>query len=347
MTDKLPPPLLALFQPRPPLRYVTPINRAPEDCKKSSIGGIAQFLPEVKKYEEEIPYTPTESWIQRKLRQKVEKKENINKQLTEGLETYEPSNDQQARGDPFKTLFVARLSYDVKESDLEREFGRFGPIERIRIVKDTVTPKGSKKPHRGYAFIVYEREKDMKAAYKETDGIRIKDRRVLVDVERGRTVKGWKPRRFGGGLGGRGYTKALPSRPIGPGSFNAPSGPGGYGGGFRGGFGGRGGFKGGFRGDRGFGGPRGGVGYQGGRNGFGGGGQAPPNAPSGPGGGRSGGFGGPPGGGRFEREPRGATGSNREPIRPRDGYGGRGDDYGRKRYHEDDSYDDPRAKRRY
>jgi U1 small nuclear ribonucleoprotein len=74
----------------------------------------------------------------------------------------EPSNDPQARGDPFRTLFVARLSYDVKESDLEREFGRFGPIERIRIVKDTVTPKGSKKPHRGYAFIVYEREKDMK-----------------------------------------------------------------------------------------------------------------------------------------------------------------------------------------
>ena len=86
MTDKLPPPLLALFQPRPPLRYVTPIERAPEDCKKSSIGGIAQFLPEVKNYEEEIPYTPTESWIQRKLRQKVEKKENLEKQVTEGLD---------------------------------------------------------------------------------------------------------------------------------------------------------------------------------------------------------------------------------------------------------------------
>lgn len=26
-------------------------------------------------------------------------------------------------------------------------------------------------------------------------------RRILVDVERGRTVKGWKPRRLGGGLG--------------------------------------------------------------------------------------------------------------------------------------------------
>lgn len=228
------------------------------------------------------------------------------------------------------------------------------------------------------------------AAYKETDGIRIKDRRVLVDVERGRTVKGWKPRRFGGGLGGRGYTKALPSRPIGPG-FNAPSGPGGYGGGFRGGYGGR-GFRGGYRSDRSYGPPRG-VGYQGGRNGYGG--QPPPNAPSGPGGGRNAGFGGSySGGGKYERDARGPTGSNREPVKPREGHTfrdrrdydrdrdrdreydrrrdrertaeredryrergrdrdrerdkhGERDDYGRKRYHDDDGYDDHRAKRRY
>ncbi|KAL4953994.1 U1 small nuclear ribonucleoprotein of 70kDa MW N terminal-domain-containing protein [Aspergillus filifer] len=371
MTDKLPPPLLALFQPRPPLRWVTPIDRAPEDIKKSKISGVAQFLSEAKKEAKETEYNPTETWLQRKWRQKLEKKERISKNLTEGLQAYDPNEDAQARGDPFKTLFVSRLSYEVTEQDLEREFGRFGPIERIRIVKDTVTPKGAKKPHRGYAFIVYEREKDMKAAYKETDGIRIRDRRVLVDVERGRTVKGWKPRRFGGGLGGRGYTKALPARPMGPGGFGPPSGPGGFGSGFRGGYGGRGGFKGGFRGDRGFGGPRGGIGYQGGRSGFGG--QAPPNAPSGPGGGRSGGFGSRP-----DRD-RGATGSNREPVQPRDRYGDRdrrdrdrdGDrrdrdrdrdsyryrdrdrererygDSGRKRYHDDDSYDDPRAKRRY
>ena len=44
-----------------------------------------------------------------------------------------PSTDPQVRGDAYKTLFIARLSYDVKESDLEREFGRFGPIERVRI----------------------------------------------------------------------------------------------------------------------------------------------------------------------------------------------------------------------
>lgn len=47
------------------------------------------------------------------------------------LNADDPNEDPQARGDPFRTLFVARLSYDVKESDLEREFGRFGPIERV------------------------------------------------------------------------------------------------------------------------------------------------------------------------------------------------------------------------
>ncbi len=35
------------------------------------------------------------------------------------------------------------------------------------------------------------------AAYKHADGKKIDGRRVLVDVERGRTVKGWLPRRLG------------------------------------------------------------------------------------------------------------------------------------------------------
>ena len=42
-----------------------------------------------------------------------------------------PQEDPNVRGDPFKTLFVSRLSYEVEPKDLEREFGRFGPIERV------------------------------------------------------------------------------------------------------------------------------------------------------------------------------------------------------------------------
>ena len=41
------------------------------------------------------------------------------------------------------------------------------------------------------------------AAYKKADGKKIDGRRVVVDLERGRTDEGWKPRRLGGGKGGR------------------------------------------------------------------------------------------------------------------------------------------------
>lgn len=45
----------------------------------------------------------------------------------------DPEHDPAVKGDPYKTLFVSRLSYEVKDTDLEREFGRFGPIERVRL----------------------------------------------------------------------------------------------------------------------------------------------------------------------------------------------------------------------
>lgn len=174
------------------------------------------------------------------------------------------------------TLIPAPFQHkSATETDLRREFESYGTIERVRIVRD------KKGRGRGYAFIVYERERDMKgllfprnvrassqlwiAAYKESDGLQIMGKRILVDVERGRTVRGWKPRRLGGGLGGR--PKKVEPAPAGP-----PPTRGGFRGGGFGGkpFGDRGG---GFRG-RGFGGNRGGFGDRGGggfRGGFGGG----------------------------------------------------------------------------
>ena len=44
---------------------------------------------------------------------------------------------------------------------------------------------------RGYAFIEYEHKNDMKTAYKMADGRKVEGRRVVVDVERGRTVPNW------------------------------------------------------------------------------------------------------------------------------------------------------------
>jgi U1 small nuclear ribonucleoprotein 70kDa len=163
MTDKLPPQLLALFQPRPPVRYLVPLDSSPEEkaTTKSQISGLAAFLSQLSDYKANNDYEPTESWLQQRDRQRLENQQRIAEMQKDDFEGFKPDEDPKIKGDALKTLFVGRLSYDTRESDLEREFGRFGPIERIRIVKDDVSGK-AKKAHRGYAFIVYERERDMK-----------------------------------------------------------------------------------------------------------------------------------------------------------------------------------------
>ena len=131
MTDKLPPNLLALFAPRPTLRYVAPGDHAQEERHTSKISGVAEFVPALKEYEDD--YEPTESWLQRRDRVKLEKREATKHNITVGVEDYKPSEDSQIRGDALKTLFIARLGYDTETKDLEREFGRYGPIERVLV----------------------------------------------------------------------------------------------------------------------------------------------------------------------------------------------------------------------
>ncbi|KAG7122378.1 U1 small nuclear ribonucleoprotein 70 kDa like [Verticillium longisporum] len=166
MTDKLPPNLLALFAPRPPLRWVPPPDHAPEQRRTAPVSGIAAFLPALAEYKDQDGYVPTESWLQMKDRKKQEHKAKLEQLAAEGPVDYKPNEDPNIRGDAFKTLIVARLSYEANEQDLEREFGRFGNIERIRIITDTHAHEKSKnkkkKPHRGYAFVVFERERDMR-----------------------------------------------------------------------------------------------------------------------------------------------------------------------------------------
>lgn len=166
MTAQLPPNLLALFAPRPPLRWVPPSDHAPEERKTAQISGIAAFLPALEEYKQTDKYVPTESHLQRTDRLKLEKKQRQQNLLTDApllcadptcfdhlLSSLvrtpgiymsllyhstnsfsdKPQDDQNIRGDAFKTLIVARLSYDATEKDLESEFGRFGPIERVGL----------------------------------------------------------------------------------------------------------------------------------------------------------------------------------------------------------------------
>ena len=63
---------------------------------------------------------------------------------------------------------------------------------QVKLVRNKKNGKS-----RGYAFVEFERSSDLKEAYKDADGRKIAGRRILVDVERGRTVKNWRPRRLG------------------------------------------------------------------------------------------------------------------------------------------------------
>ncbi|CAO1636764.1 unnamed protein product [Parajaminaea phylloscopi] len=314
MTHLLPPNLLRLFVSRPALPHgaALPGDRdivhrtSRQQRSRRPLEGVAAFLERVKQEAadkgqategQEGDEEPTDAAYVSLEKRREEKKRHQEEYRKEAEASYDPQKDPNAEGDPFKTLFISRLSYEATEADLNKEFGIYGPIEHLKLVKD----KEGKS--RGYAFIVYEREKDMRTAYKDADGLKIRGRRILVDVERGRTVKGWKPMRLGGGLGAsQSSRKKKEPEPEAPQGF-----------GMRGGFRGRGGFagrgapmRGGFRG-----GPPG-VGGFGSRGGYGGAprggygssapmGGPPRAAPYGSGGGYGGappmGYGAPRGGG--------------------------------------------------
>jgi len=84
MTDKLPPNLLALFAPRPPLRWVPPSDLPPEKRKTATIDPLADYIPALERYEDEYEYHPSESWLEARDRKKREAKEAIETLLTEG-----------------------------------------------------------------------------------------------------------------------------------------------------------------------------------------------------------------------------------------------------------------------
>jgi len=250
----LPKPLLDMFKPRPEPKHAAPTSHK---AYKLPFTAVSQYVdlfaaPGDAEYEPPPPEgAPEGERALRNLEYKhqarlycetlQEKRERVQQakdaeakaKLEEAIAGWDPSKDEKLESDAFKTLFVGRLSYDATESKMRREFEEFGPVKSVKIVTDT-----EDKP-RGYAFVEFEHKNDMKSAYKMADGRKIEGRRIVVDVERGRTVPNWKPRKLGGGLGGE---SRLPRKkgekpgrpPIGLGGPPPYAGPGG--GGMRGGY---------------------------------------------------------------------------------------------------------------
>jgi U1 small nuclear ribonucleoprotein len=194
MTRYLPPNLLNLFSARPPIEYAAPVSKR----RMLPYNGVSQFISFFKDPKDDPPPEPLKllNRDERKALKRKEKQEKEQLRIEKERKEWDPHNNPKATDEAYKTLFVSRLSYNTSESKLKREFEQYGPIKQIKMVTDL-----DNKP-RGYAFIEFERERDMRDAFKAADAKKIDERRILVDVERGRTVKDWNPRRFGGGLGG-------------------------------------------------------------------------------------------------------------------------------------------------
>lgn len=55
----------------------------------------------------------------------------------EKLAEFNPFDEtKDTTGCPIKTLFIGNLNFKTTEDTLQKEFGFFGPIKKIRLVKD-------------------------------------------------------------------------------------------------------------------------------------------------------------------------------------------------------------------
>jgi len=191
----MPPHIRATFMPNPPLKQIPPIR----NHRRTPISGVLDYL---KQFETTLPperiVQPTpkalkESKTKRRQKDHLEKLEPLIEEYRK--EQRECGGEYQGMN-CYNTLFVGRLAFEVTERKLLREMEAFGPVKDIKLIR------AQDDKSKGYGFMEYENEEDMKRAYRAADSMKIEGRDIVVDVERGHTVPSWLPRRLGGGLGG-------------------------------------------------------------------------------------------------------------------------------------------------
>lgn len=192
----MPPHIRATFMPNPPLNRIVP----PVKVRKNKWTGMATYLDKFDK-DDKSPHQKQKTPLQLKEDAQKKRKDEHEAELVPAVQEYRQEQKECAGEfegmNCYNTLFVGRLAYEVTERKLLREFEQFGPVKDLKIIKDDKQKDKSK----GFAFVEFEHEEDMKRAYRAADGLRLEGREIVVDVERGHTVPNWLPRRLGGGLG--------------------------------------------------------------------------------------------------------------------------------------------------
>ncbi|XP_015119185.1 U11/U12 small nuclear ribonucleoprotein 35 kDa protein [Diachasma alloeum] len=109
---------------------------------------------------------------------------------------YEPPKGLKAN--PSRTLFVARFGAKIDERELNDYFSTVGDVKSVKIILDVVTGESQ-----GYGFVEMSSEEEARRAVRRLNEGNLRGSKIFVDHECGRTMKGWKPRRLGGGFGGK------------------------------------------------------------------------------------------------------------------------------------------------
>lgn len=109
---------------------------------------------------------------------------------------YEPPHGLKSK--PERTLFVARFGPKITKHELKEFFSRYGDVVSVKIIVDIVTGISQ-----GYGFVEMRSEDEARRAVRRCVDVTLRGYQIFVDYECGRTLKGWKPRRVGGGFGGK------------------------------------------------------------------------------------------------------------------------------------------------
>lgn len=209
---RFPKQIIELFVPRPPLEFKPPRKRRrlppmtgvaayvkkfrslpPVETKKSEEAKNEKMQTtdeEDKKPTSEVPFeTPARRRSKKRSKLVAARKERI----AEAVHKWDPLADTENKTrDARRTLFVHGFARDTPVARLRAEFETYGRVAQV------IAPKDKQGVPRGYAFIEFERDAGLSAAYNEARGHKIDGRRIVVDVERARTTDGWKPNRLDG-----------------------------------------------------------------------------------------------------------------------------------------------------
>ncbi|CAH6720999.1 U1 small nuclear ribonucleoprotein 70 kDa homolog [[Candida] jaroonii] len=201
---KFPPKIRKLFPDKLPLPSFPPSDYEYHLRKTRDISPITPLKPLLTQAAASLPQ-PSPSPKTKLQIDRQQKRERESKRIASYLRQLNDYHQQPVISDPSRTVFVSRLDYKVTEIDISNALGKYGDIESVKIIRD----KNGKS--RGYGFIVFVTETSSRSCVQELSatGLKIEgfERKILVDIQRHGAMKTWKPRRLGGGLGGRGYTK--------------------------------------------------------------------------------------------------------------------------------------------